>query len=393
MIDDCTQSIILNVQQNSDLLRCPRKRLLAFDLARGLAILFMIMQHVVFMFGTAEAHQSVIGSILLGLGTLPAAPVFLFLMGVFYKYSERETNEQFYHGLLKGSKLFALGYCLNLLRFTIPIIFGANLYTFGFNDSEPFQWEASVFIIDILQCAGISMIILAILDRLTNSEWVYAGVAIAVSFISPLLWGRTIGILFLDNVLMIFWGTGNTVLFPVFPFITYPLVGMIFGQYLKRGFNFDRLTSLSKNLGLMLFPLSLIIALRNLGNGFPLIRPIIILIDQILRNQRSDHPSFMIIMLNIGFLFIWLWICNLISKRFPESNISNIVFFWSRNVTVMYVIHWVLIGLIAILIGSRTTNLIPVLFLIGIVLIVSSLITYLYRNWFIFKRINLLQIN
>ena len=90
-----------------------RKRILYLDIARGFAILFMFTQHCMLMYeygaGDSEHWLSVIFVLL---GTAPAAPIFMLIMGVFLMKSRATTRLQ----LMRGVKLFALGYLLNALR-------------------------------------------------------------------------------------------------------------------------------------------------------------------------------------------------------------------------------------------------------------------------------------
>lgn len=65
-------------------------RIYSLDFVRGIAVLFMIMQHAMIMFEKTEGEgDTIIGNIFILLGTAPAAPVFVFIMGVF----PREVKE------------------------------------------------------------------------------------------------------------------------------------------------------------------------------------------------------------------------------------------------------------------------------------------------------------
>ena len=58
-----------------------RERVRGFDLARGLAVLFMILVHVLWHWGAPDTWTSPIGQVISFLGGPTAAPVFMFLMG------------------------------------------------------------------------------------------------------------------------------------------------------------------------------------------------------------------------------------------------------------------------------------------------------------------------
>jgi hypothetical protein len=93
-----------------------RGRIVSLDLARGLAIVFMVFQHAVLIYAVDRGEQSVVGKLVLLFGSAPAAPVFLFIMGIFLGRPDRGLRR----GVRRGIKLIALGYLLNLLRSTLP---------------------------------------------------------------------------------------------------------------------------------------------------------------------------------------------------------------------------------------------------------------------------------
>lgn len=64
------------------------KRIVFLDLARGLAVFFMVMQHAVIVYAAGEGEQSVLGSVVLRLANVLGAPVFLIVMGVFLARSK-----------------------------------------------------------------------------------------------------------------------------------------------------------------------------------------------------------------------------------------------------------------------------------------------------------------
>jgi uncharacterized membrane protein len=94
-------------------------RLLSIDLARGLAVFFMIAVHTLEVFANQEVKNSVFGQIISFLGGPPAAPVFMTLMGFSFIYSSKSALKP---KLLRGFKIFLSGYVLNIFRGVIPFI-------------------------------------------------------------------------------------------------------------------------------------------------------------------------------------------------------------------------------------------------------------------------------
>lgn len=63
-------------------LKSNTSRIDTFDLARGLAILFMMLVHVLDFYGQRDIRTSVFGEVITFLGSPAAAPVFMFIMGL-----------------------------------------------------------------------------------------------------------------------------------------------------------------------------------------------------------------------------------------------------------------------------------------------------------------------
>jgi uncharacterized membrane protein len=358
-----------------------KPRIHTFDLARGVAILFMIMQHVVLIYGNLVVKSSFIGLFFLALGTIPAAPVFLFLMGVCFKYTEHDALERFHYRIRRGIKLIFLGYILNFLRFTIPLLIGLGKFELNLYESDInilMTISSSFFIVDILQCAGLSMIVMAVITRYFRKDSYYVFIALFIAFISPFLWGLTTTLSVIDFFLNILWGTDSNVFFPIFPWMSYPFVGMAFGQRFRITSNVNQLISSSRNFGFGLFIISIIIALRNLGRGIIVIGSIINLINPLFQFTSHEHPNPIGIILIIGFVLIWLWLCHLFVKKLPQNLIYNILFYWSKNVTVMYFFQWIFIGWGIFIFGYQSQNLLMTLFLILSVIFITHLITFLF---------------
>ena len=384
MIEESSESNPLINQEFDTLIRMDqRKRIQTFDLARGLAILFMIMQHVVLIYGNLGVTSSFIGLFILSLGTLPAAPVFLFLMGACFKYSDRDDYELFRYGLTRGLKLVLLGYGLNFLRFSVPLLIGLKeleLNLYEVDDSIHLTFLSSLFLIDILHCAGLSLIVMGIAVRLLKRERAYILLAVCILLISPLVWGKTSSLILIDFCLTLLWGTGSEVFFPLFPWCVYPLLGMAFGQRLRSGIEIGRLISLSRNIGVGLFVVSLIIALRNIGREIFVVGKLINFINPLFRFSGYEHPGPVAVILTIGFILVWIWLCELIVKKSSQNRLYGILFFWSKNVTVFYFFQWILIGWGMLLLGYQTQNLLITLLLIGLFLFLTHILVDLYEQ-------------
>ena len=106
-------------------------------------------------------------------------------------------------GLRRGVALFALGYTLDLVRFTAPALITPSALV---DDVFGGAWQA-LLEIDILQLAGLSLMVLGVVKRLVPGPWAVVSLAFAVAAVAPLL-----------------WGTGGGTLLALFPHAHGPLV-------------------------------------------------------------------------------------------------------------------------------------------------------------------------
>ncbi len=329
-------------------------RIIFLDIAKGLAILFMFAQHcmIIHEVNAGEGNDILANTFML-LGTAPAAPIFMLIMGVFVMTSKSNVQTN----VTRGIKLIFLGYFLNLLRFTIPLLISDSdgfTYVQGETPLELF-WA-----IDILQLAGISIIIGTFIKRILKNHFVVPILIIILLLISPFLWGK-----FDENIfLAALWGDNSNIYFPFFPWFIYPLLGMYTSKYLLFADNIKR------NLIFFIWT-GLLISLI----GFLLFD--LFTIGDYHRSGAAIH------FLIIGFAFIWIPFCYWISNLFDKNNrIINILVFWSKNVTAIYFIQWVLFGWSILIFDTNKQNA-YISAIIGLVILIIT--HFLIKNNFVKK--------
>ena len=305
----------------------PRERLVFLDLARGLAIVFMVLQHAVLLFAAGQGEGSLLGKIVLLLGGAPAAPVFLFIMGIFLGRSDQRVGR----GLRRGLRLIALGYLLNLLRSTLPALFAGPEIASGTVPASPL---VSFWAVDILQMAGLSFIFLTVLGRYLPFRWAWAILAVAVAFISPLLWhwGGPAGVYAL-------WGNRGDVFFPLFPWIAYPLAGMVYSLYAVAQESRRTVTKRSAVVGALSLAVGAATFLLPRKGEFNI------------GEYLQDGPGAQLA--TVGFVLVWLCFCRLMARRWVGSAGLRLLSFWSRNVTTVYFVQWVLFGWAVLFLGRN----------------------------------------
>lgn len=133
-----------------------------------------------------------------------------------------------------------IGLPLNFLRGVAPLFLAQQSGLSVIKSLAPQQNHLmNIFLLgDILQFAGLALIIMTVARRLKANRYVIIAAAVLVSAVAPYLWSIRIGIPVIEQLADLFWGDkplgpgfiGNGVNFPVFPWLTFPLIGMILGE-------------------------------------------------------------------------------------------------------------------------------------------------------------------
>ena len=306
-----------------------KRRIHFLDIARGFAIFGMFTQHSMIMHEiSAGEGENLLANLFFYLGTAPSAPVFMVIMGAFLMKSDSSIGQSVWRGI----KLLILGFILNLLRFTLPLLIAlADNNSLNVTEGEtPLEL---LFYVDIFQLAGLSLIFGAFLKKIAEKKLVVPVLILAILLVSPFLWGK------LDNnpFLNLFWGDAKNVSFPFFPWVIYPLLGMYLSQYLIESRTLKRnLTKMGWS-GLVLCSLGLLIVNLSVFK--------FLTFDVFFPNGNYERSGAGIHLLIIGFVFFWLNACYGIEQKFGVENLLvKVLIYWSKNVTAIYFIQWVLFG-------------------------------------------------
>lgn len=340
-------------------------RIRAFDLARGLAVLFMVWVHVLDFYSLESVKQGWFGYFVGLFGTLPAAPVFMFIMGALIAFSDHGNVSK---NLKRAGGLLLMGYALNFFRGSLPKWLSLEMGWATPEQIGQYTPLAELLIVDILQFAALAFAVCSLLCAFMPKPKIWLALALIVVFISPELWGAYTGIFFVDRVLDLFWGTkAFGVMFPLFPWLVFPLVGMAFGYWLKH--TDDPAVIFKRGLWA-----GLLVAF--LGGAWTLTD-----FEFHTGDYYRSGPGFVMFM--SGFALVWLWLCRWITERCKDRGLLRLLSFWSRQVTVFYVMQWLVIGWALLAIGSETLTITSTLIAMLAVLVVSDLLT---RAWVRLKR-------
>lgn len=316
------------------------KRIAYYDYLRGFAVFTMVMQHAMLVYAPTHAEQHPLGILFLLLGTAPAAPVFMAIMGSLFMQSNKVSVKDC---VKRGLSLILLGYVLNALRF--PLVFME-------------REEALILLleVDILQLAGLSFIVMGFLKKLSLKPLFLFALGILILLVSPVLWERAPK----HAVLDLFWGTNESVSFPFFPWLYYPLLGMGLGKLQK-----ERERPMFK-FWLIAAPVCLVLGLAT-WSFFPA--------GDYYRSGFSMH------MVITAFVFLWMSLWAYLSEKLKDNPLFNLFSFWSKNLTAFYFIQWILIGwgTIFLMDGELNSFFATLIGLAG--LVISHLLTKIYSQY------------
>lgn len=299
-------------------------RIKTADLLKGIAAILMIQVHIIELFATNDISESTAGKFLLFLGGPAVAPVFIILLGYFIAESKKSSKVL----VIRGLKYFFGGLVLNFaLNFNLifSVFIGTKKY-----DILPY-----IFGVDILQLTGISIISIALLKNLLDrSNVIIILLMFCVALLGNVLLNFTLLPPFLKYGASLFYGASWWSYFPFFPWFSYALAGILFYK-LRQSLSFDILNNFKSKI--IIGILFLFFLLFTIKYGISI---------------SSDLPSYY----HHGIVF-FLWVLIFISfysffiheieKLFGSTRVFNFIKFLGKNITVLYVFQWLIIGNIA----------------------------------------------
>ena len=329
----------------------PKPRLLLPDVLKGFAVLFMVQVHITELFATESFYLSFPGKVSLFLGGVPAAPLFMVLMGFFVGFRQIKSASLIFRGLklIVGGLLLNIGINFHLfyLLFIGEIVLDPLPYLFG---------------VDILFLAGLSLIVLAVMKRLFREKFIYSIIlAIAISSLSLFLPVYSGDSLALKYLLPYFYSDAWWSYFPLIPWLVYPLTGLAAGILFKKYPDIisKRLTHPN------IFLLIAFIVLLFSGYGFR--------ISTNLPVYYHHGPTFFI--WAVGFLLLLMISVHYYLKAIEKQSVMISFIAWvGENVTAFYVFQWLIIGNLGTAIFKTQSALSLPFWFMGITLITALLV-------------------
>ncbi|MFZ4724909.1 MAG: acyltransferase family protein [Paludibacter sp.] len=301
-----------------------KQRISLPDTTKGIAVLLMIQVHIMELFAKQEIYDSSRGSISLFFGGIPAAPIFLLLMGYFLAYSKKRPTEI----ALRGVRLFFGGLLLNI-GLNLNLLYKIFYENWNLN---PLHY---VFGADILTLAGLSLLCFAIIQKITtNRYFIYFGLAIVIALASHFIYPNQFEDHSLRYIFSFFVGGTSWSFFPLVPWLSFPLLG--FGIKLLN----DKLVItalLNKSWSKYIIATLTLILVLTLNIAITI------------TNNLAEyyHFDFLFFLWSISFIICWLYLLYYIEKKFRKTLVVHYLQFLGKNVTVVYVIQWLIIGNLA----------------------------------------------
>lgn len=287
------------------------QRVKYLDLAKGFIVFIMPSVHVVLLCSESAIQQSLLGDILKFLAEGPGAQLFMFIMGTSIKLSKTITTKKVLHRTIF---LFLGGFGLNLFKFCIPM--QLEILPAAFLQDFPLTETQFLVMGDIFHFAAIVYPVTYFISRLKFYPlWAFL-ISILIALISPYLWDRQAGISMVDAIWVYFTGGPPYVFFPVFPWLVYPLIGVAMADMLQEG--------------------------KFAGIGFAVV---IVSLGLPATTELTTHyrtwPADTLF--HIGIVLLWLSLFKYLSNKIKPNFFFGVLTFCSRNITVIYLIQWVLI--------------------------------------------------
>ncbi|MBI3752372.1 MAG: DUF1624 domain-containing protein [Chloroflexi bacterium] len=320
-----------------------RERVRGFELAAGLSVLFMILVHDLWHWGSPETWTTPIGDVISVLGGPTATPVFLFVMGASLAFS---PSTGFGSLAARGAWLVVLGYLLNILRGVLPASLGMATGVVTQEQIQPFTPWWLLTSVDLHHVTGLSLVVLAALRVWRRPGWSWLLLAGAIAAAEPLVHGLNFGTPLLDAPLSPVIGGAPNVFYAVVPWVAYALLGAVFGRLLVGSPDRRRFFRVGALLGLGLLAVSavMIVATNPTFDVY---------------TYWQGPPAFVVGI--VGIVLVWLAVCDAVSRRASLRVPLRVVDYWGERVIPMYFMHWIVVGWGCAIVGFRDLSLPQVL--------------------------------
>lgn len=307
------------------------RRLFEVDSVKFFAIIFMVCVHIYEQFGNWDFYADMPGNwyrnTLEFLGGPLAAPVFMFCMGIGMVYTRHSAPADF---MKRGVKLLLTGYALNFVRQTLPMLIGMMIGV-----KTDYSLIGGLLNVDILPFAGMTFITVGIMKKLNVPVPGICGIALLMQAVG--IWGTKLKIasVGIQTLLGLLLPSGQHVAFPLTLWLVYPAFGMLFGEYLMKTEDKDRLYR-RMMLGAAVLFIAYTAALLYIKYD---IRMFYALYDLIYYHQTILSTLWI-----MPLIILELGACYFLMRKIEETRGGTFIRHCSINLNTIYIIQWILIA-------------------------------------------------
>ena len=358
-----------------------KRHIEVLDLCKTVLIIFMICTHVFESLADGPAKNSFISYIICMFSISFGASAFMFYMGITFNYSRKLLPRTLFK---RGLLFFSGGYVLNVAENITTIIYSA------IHGTSVYEAVKTFFIVDILAFAGCCMMLFALFLKLKLGPLkifvISAAMSLAALIFTPYLPFFSDSSLDTFSTLLtacisglFYFSSNEATAFPLFIWLIIPAAGYFFGYYFircRRPDKMMRITCLA-SAGLITV-ISICILVFRLPtciisySKYQEIRGI----DQtvLLGYGQKIWDSLLLIAIAAFITSLFYFVSDKIPVRMRKP-----LYMIASNVTIIYVIQWLLIGNIeGILACTGKLTLAQTIFTCLLILAAAAIITGLY---------------
>ncbi len=332
-------------------------RIHALDLARGCSVLMIAPIHTVMVYSQPYVVHTWLGTILAFIAEGPGAQLFMLCMGIYVTFKPRHDMRSV---LLKAGAWALAGYALNVVKFVLPYWLDFLPYNLLDALKVPAAGGTMTLLLtgDILQFAAIAYVLIHIIYRQRYYALLALCAAWLVLLVSPAVWDRHSGNIVVEYAAQLIGGQPPRAFFPLFPWLIYPLLGLVIGYGLKC--DVVRTFAGLKTAGIACLVLAFLIRW---------LVPATIMTDF----YRTGWPE---TIHHIGIVFLVLYGWHWVQVYVPDNTFLDLLRYSSRRITRIYLFQWPLICWMLPCFGYRQQSLTMSLVLIGCVTGLTYALSY-----------------
>lgn len=336
------------------------KRQVELDVARGIAVLFMIIIHAQLYFASTNTLDTYFADFNDFTGDIPAAPMFMFLLGIGINYTKKNDPKIMFK---RGLGLIFTGYLLNFVRGFLPNIIQA--YNLS-NIAYIYTAVSELFYVDILHFSGITMIMFGVFKKFKIKNIKIALIGILLALINLFMLKIQTDNIIISAITGLFWGSNELTFFPFLTWMFYPIAGFIFGSFLIRCNDKNKFYAISGIVASIIF----------IGGTY--LFNVIFKIPNGLTSDTGYYQHFLTDNITFtAFVIFEISILNFIVPIMPRF-LKSMIERWSKNVTSIFCIHWVIITWSVLIIPSRSLNMFNFIIYLLVIISLSDFLAYYY---------------